>query len=413
MTGTLSGSPPSRLLPLLSHLGILRLERVRCSSTVIASDSTVVNWIGAMCDRAGRALILLPVLRDPHTAARPHALAIRSPHGLYPIPNAAGYVRIAVVIPILVVQLLRMRLRCRQILCRIPEHGSALVLPLVSLFGFSPALWLVADRKQLDAAGVARRKGLRFALGRVLGHLNGVVERACLRRWPVVANGSDLARFARSVKGHPGGVLEVVSTTLRLRDIPRHLPPTTTTQTPRLLYVGRVAPDKGIDTLIAAMRILRDCSGIALTLDIVGPSAHGEKQRVLAEIGEAGMNAAVRFHAPASGDRLFTYYRNATLFVLPSRTEGTPRALAEALAFGVPVVATDVGGIPNVVQHGHNGLLVPANAPAEFASAIALAIRTTGWRPCGEARTYETRAQYAVEDLAVKMCLFLREQGWR
>ena len=67
---------------------------------------------------------------------------------------------------------------------------------------------------------------------------------------------------------------------------------------------------------------------------------------------------------------LFELYRSHDVFVLPSLSEGTPRTLVEARAFGCPVVATRVGGIPSSVQHGVNGLLVPPNDSQGLASAV-------------------------------------------
>lgn len=70
------------------------------------------------------------------------------------------------------------------------------------------------------------------------------------------------------------------------------------------------------------------------------------------------------------GEPLFDMYRNHDVFVLPSLSEGTPRTLVEARAFGCPVVATRVGGIPSSVDDGRTGLLVEPNDSLGLATAI-------------------------------------------
>jgi glycosyltransferase involved in cell wall biosynthesis len=64
------------------------------------------------------------------------------------------------------------------------------------------------------------------------------------------------------------------------------------------------------------------------------------------------------------------YYAIATLLALPSHTEGSPNVVLEAMAAGVPIAATTVGGVPEILEHGHTGLLVPARQPAAMAEAI-------------------------------------------
>src|SRR6185295_17890657 len=70
------------------------------------------------------------------------------------------------------------------------------------------------------------------------------------------------------------------------------------------------------------------------------------------------------------GEELFELYRTSDVYVLPSLSEGTPRTAVEARAFGCPVVATNVGGIPTSISDGVDGLLVPPRDPAALAAAI-------------------------------------------
>ena len=134
----------------------------------------------------------------------------------------------------------------------------------------------------------------------------------------------------------------------------------------RLIAVGRVAPEKGQDVLLRALARVRSAGGPAVTLDVVGPGAIEEMCRLAEALG---VGHAIRFHgAVPVGEPVRGLLDRADLFVLPSRTEGMPRALLEAEARGLPAVATRVGGVPSVLT---GECLVPAGDPDALASKIA------------------------------------------
>jgi glycosyltransferase involved in cell wall biosynthesis len=70
------------------------------------------------------------------------------------------------------------------------------------------------------------------------------------------------------------------------------------------------------------------------------------------------------------GHKLLSIFRNSDIFVLPAIQDQQPKVLMEAMAQGLPVIATDVGGIPSIITNGHNGLLVPRSQPEALAEAI-------------------------------------------
>jgi glycosyltransferase involved in cell wall biosynthesis len=117
--------------------------------------------------------------------------------------------------------------------------------------------------------------------------------------------------------------------------------------------------------LIAAIGALR-AAGRAAALAVVGD---GPLRAALAESAE---RLGVASHVELLGDRADVRDVLAALdvFVLPSRTEGMSNALLEAMATGLPVVATAVGGTPEVIADGSSGLLVPVDDPAAMAAAI-------------------------------------------
>jgi glycosyltransferase involved in cell wall biosynthesis len=137
----------------------------------------------------------------------------------------------------------------------------------------------------------------------------------------------------------------------------------------RLLAVSRLIERKGLATLIEA---LADLPAPYISLDIAGEGpCHESLLRLARERGVAGR---VRFHGFVEHDNLAQLYRAADLFVLPSRAESCSMALLEAMAAGLPIVATRVDGTPELIEHGYNGLLVaPSDARALAAAILQLA----------------------------------------
>ena len=126
-------------------------------------------------------------------------------------------------------------------------------------------------------------------------------------------------------------------------------------------WVGRLSREKGADVLLEALPMI---SGSTM-VSILGEGREDGRLRAQAE--SLGISNRIRWHGTLPGaNRL---YRAFDLFALSSRTEGTPIALFEAMAAGVPIVATAVGGVPDVVGD-LEAQLVPAESPEELANAI-------------------------------------------
>ncbi len=142
---------------------------------------------------------------------------------------------------------------------------------------------------------------------------------------------------------------------------------------PLILAVGRLVPKKGFNDLIAACSILRH-AGAAFQLRIVGA---GPLQASLSEqITSLGLQAYVTLAGAMTHAALVGLYHQADIFALAPRIEengdrdGIPNVIVEAMACGVPVVATDVSGIPELVRDQETGLLVPPRDPNALAGAI-------------------------------------------
>lgn len=135
-----------------------------------------------------------------------------------------------------------------------------------------------------------------------------------------------------------------------------------------VLFVGRLDRRKGVHVLLEAVAVLRDrLDTCHLTVVGDGPDRAWMERRVF----EGGLKTFVTFAGPLDEAGVAEAMRRADLLVAPSLAEGLPVVIMEALASGVPVVASAVGGVPELVRHGETGLLAPAGDPKGLADAMA------------------------------------------
>ena len=140
-----------------------------------------------------------------------------------------------------------------------------------------------------------------------------------------------------------------------------------------ILFVGRLIEWKGIDTLIRSMIPVRKAiPGSRLT--IVGEgSCRDSLERLVQDLRLADV---VRFCGKVSDEDLKKIYESADVFVLPSRSyqglvmEGLGVVLLEAMSYGIPVIGSDIGGIPDIIDNGKNGYLFPGNDEDSLAGRI-------------------------------------------
>jgi len=137
-----------------------------------------------------------------------------------------------------------------------------------------------------------------------------------------------------------------------------------------LLFVGTCHPRKGLPHLLDAMQQLRNRD---IVLNIVGNLGDDPEYalRLQKYAEEHGLDKTVVFHGWLSQEELHCQYARAHVFVLPSLWEGFGIVLLEAMAFGLPVIATSTGAIPELVEDGVNGLVVPPRDSQALARAIS------------------------------------------
>ncbi|HEY3110924.1 MAG TPA: glycosyltransferase [Chloroflexota bacterium] len=140
-----------------------------------------------------------------------------------------------------------------------------------------------------------------------------------------------------------------------------------------LLFVGRIDPVKGLDTLLEAIALLRHRPGLQLLVAGGAGAAHAadpDEAHLRGLARKLGVADRVLWLGPVEQERLPLYYSGADVCVVPSRYESFGLVALEALACGAALVASRVGGLPSIVRDGENGLLVPWRTPAEFAGRI-------------------------------------------
>lgn len=154
------------------------------------------------------------------------------------------------------------------------------------------------------------------------------------------------------------------------------------------ILIGTIAEftkNKGLPYLIDTLSSLQPAS-YKLQAIFIG---HGEdQQRLEARIHELGLHHTI-FLLPLPADAK-RYLKGLDIFVLPSLKEGLPYALMEAMAAGLPVIAASVGGIPDLVTHGQNGILVPPKNPAMLKAALHLLLEDPLQRRALGQRAQET-----------------------
>lgn len=167
-----------------------------------------------------------------------------------------------------------------------------------------------------------------------------------------------------------------------------------------ILSVARAVEKKGLDLLLDALARLP--ADLHWRFEHIGGGTLMGALR--ARAGRLGLGDRVIWHGARSGDDVLAAYRRADLFVLPSRIaadgdrDGLPNVLMEALAQELGVVASDVAAVPELIEDGHHGLLVPPNEAEALAAAILRLARDPGLRSrLGRAGRRHVLADFAME----------------
>ena len=141
---------------------------------------------------------------------------------------------------------------------------------------------------------------------------------------------------------------------------------------PILLFVGRIQPLKGLDVAVQTLAQLgRNDAQLVVVGGASGADGAAELERVQRIIAENKLEGRVHFFDPQPHHLLSTFYRAADVVLVPSRSESFGLVALEAGACGTPVVATGVGGLLSLIDHGRTGFLVPGRNVDDFAKFTA------------------------------------------
>lgn len=136
----------------------------------------------------------------------------------------------------------------------------------------------------------------------------------------------------------------------------------------KLLYVGRLAVEKGVPVLLRSLIALKN-EGYRFHLTLLGDGP--ERASLEADVKANGLDGMVYFGGFSSQETVRNTLQESDVFVLPSFAEGVPVSLMEAMACGVPVIATNVGGVTELIEHGLSGLVVAPSDEVALKKAIS------------------------------------------
>lgn len=222
----------------------------------------------------------------------------------------------------------------------------------------------------------------------------------CMESWVArlakvaLVTGDDLFKFYALYNRHvikTVPIIKVAATTIETR------PPGPVHQPVRLLFVGNIHPNKGLDSLLEAMGLL--VAEVSVRLQVVGTGASLDhfKRKAM----DLGLDGCIDWcgYVP-NGECLYEYYRRADIFILPSFSEGMPRVLYEAACFSLPILATPVGGVPNFWKDGVDLLSIRVGDGSDIRDKVLFLVRHEDDR----IRLGRTAQE--------KMASFLKEPAW-
>jgi len=249
----------------------------------------------------------------------------------------------------------------------------------------------------LRRQGPTRLERVQLALGHAKYLALGRAVRAADWVCPTSASAASMVRRAYNISSErtrviPNGVAQPFMEAHRAERVCDDAP---------LVFFGRLAEGKGVDTLLDALGQLRSTGAVVPRTLIIG---RGDCRPALERQAEAlGVATRVEFVDWMSPSSLAKHLAGAAAAVLPSREESFGNAAAEAMAAGCPIISTRVGAIGEFVDHGRTGTLVEPNQPAALGAAIAALMQNPAdARAMAQAGRETIRSRYTWDAIAAR-----------
>ena len=229
--------------------------------------------------------------------------------------------------------------------------------------------WIAANPVKIIRANPRGYGRAVERIGILFAYFERFMLRLCSRigKGYLVTSGMELARIFRSRRTI--GCASSSTTSLKdflVRD------DTCTDDEVRILFLGFIRAEKGIEFLLRALPLVESTKPVRVALVGGWDQFPTERERLCKIIEELGIVDRVTWEGYARyGPDLFAQIDRSDMLALPSLSEGTPHVLIEARARSLPIIASRVGGIPDSVTDGEDGLLVPPRDPPAIADAIS------------------------------------------
>lgn len=212
--------------------------------------------------------------------------------------------------------------------------------------------------------------GFRKWIVRIISNMGNYSVLQLSKKTPAMVTGDELFKIFSANSAY---VYKISPSSISAKDIIDKIEERSKEIGLKLLYVGRVERLKGIEILIDSIKILIQHRKLNIKLNIVGKDSRNGNylENLKRKVREEKLNDYIEFHGHIPfGAELFRFYKKSHIFILPSYSEGRPKAIYEAMANGLGIIATNVGGIPDVINDKINGFLVSPGNVMEISDII-------------------------------------------
>jgi glycosyltransferase involved in cell wall biosynthesis len=361
-------------------------------------EGSFARYVDSLAPYFDEISLCVPVLDAP----RGEGTAIRAKNvTLAALPNFEGPVHFYPRLPAVMTVLSRWVKAIDVLHCRVPSPAAMFAFVLARRAGLPAWILIVGDLAAL--LPTMPYQGVKKLLWRGYTAFEEFNVQWMADRSLAFANGKALAD-KHSRPSHQ--VHATTTTTISMADIASRMD-TCQGGLIRILTVSRIDPRKGLRVLPAVVAALRE-KGINVALDIVGPPVgrpgEDERDAIQRDAERRGVADRVTLVGAVPLDQLLPLYRDFDLFVLPTLPgEGIPRVLLEAMTAGVPIVTTHVAGIPSLIEHEVNGLLVTTPTAEAITEALIRLATDGAVRTRLIANGYDTARRFTLEAQAWKM----------